>query len=141
MARARGIVSTISTNLSLRLSDERIDRIITSGIGEISVSLDGASAATHQHYRRKSDFDLICANMRRLAAARKRLGRSTPLLSWQFIVFRFNEHEIERILDVDLVIHRDDEGVKRVGEYANTAKAAELGEQKGHRIEADQPRR
>lgn len=96
MARARGIVSTISTNLSLRLSDERIDRIITSGIGEISVSLDGASAATHQHYRRKSDFDLICANMRRLAAARKRLGRSTPLLSWQFIVFRFNEHEIER---------------------------------------------
>src|SRR5262249_35402074 len=26
----------------------------------------------------------------------RRLGRRSPLLTWQFIVFRFNEHEIER---------------------------------------------
>lgn len=103
MAHGRGIVSTINTNLSLKLSDERIERLVTSGVGEIAISLDGASAATHQRYRRNADFALIIDNMRRLVETRRRLGRTMPLITWQFIVFRFNEHE----LDAARALHQD----------------------------------
>lgn len=96
VARSYNIISTVSSNLSLRLTDERINRLLTCGVNEIIVSLDGASAATHTKYRRKSNFELICDNMRRFAEARRGLGQRGPLLTWQFIVFGFNEHEIER---------------------------------------------
>lgn len=96
IADTYNVISRISSNLSLRLSDERIDRLLTSGISEIIISLDGATKQTHTKYRRNSDFDLICENMRRLAEARRRLGQSRPLLTWQFVVFRFNEHEVDR---------------------------------------------
>ncbi len=93
-ARARGVVTTVCSNLSMKLTEARIERLLGSGIGELVISLDGASAATHERYRRGSDFALIVENMRRLVAARRRLGLRSPLLTWQFIVFRFNEHEL-----------------------------------------------
>ncbi len=96
IAHSHNVISTISSNLSFRLTDQRIHQLLTSGVSEIIISLDGASAATHERYRRKSDFDLICANMRRLAEARRALGQSGPLLTWQYVVFSFNEHEIDQ---------------------------------------------
>jgi MoaA/NifB/PqqE/SkfB family radical SAM enzyme len=96
VANCRNIISTISSNLSVRLSDERIDRLLTSGVNEIIISLDGATEATHTKYRRKSNFNLILDNIRRIAEARRRLGQSRPLLTWQYIVFGFNEHEMDR---------------------------------------------
>lgn len=96
LAAARKIVCNMSTNLSLPLSDERIGRLVTCGLHELTVSLDGASQETYEIYRRRGQFDLVCENMRRLAAEKRRLGRRKPIITWQFLVFRFNEHEIER---------------------------------------------
>jgi MoaA/NifB/PqqE/SkfB family radical SAM enzyme len=96
LAAARKITSRISTNLSLPLTDERIERIIKSGLNEILVSLDGASVATYGLYRRRGNFDLVVNNMRRLIEAKRRLGLKSPLVTWQFLVFGFNEHEIPR---------------------------------------------
>lgn len=96
LASARNVICTVSTNLSLPLSDERIDRLISSGLREMIVSLDGASQETYGQYRRRGNFDLVCSNMRRIAEAKRRLGLTSPLISWQFLVFAFNEHEIEK---------------------------------------------
>jgi MoaA/NifB/PqqE/SkfB family radical SAM enzyme len=95
LASARNIVSSMSTNLSLPLTDDRIDRIVSSGLGEMIVSLDGASEATYSIYRKQGKFDLVVDNMRRVARAKQRLGLSNPFITWQFLVFRFNEHEQE----------------------------------------------
>ena len=35
-------------------------------------------------------------NLRRLIEAKRRLGLKRPLVTWQFLVFGFNEHEIPR---------------------------------------------
>ena len=96
IASAHRVISTISSNFSLRLSDARIERLLASGVNEVIISVDGATRETHTRYRRRSDFDLILENMRRIVAARGRSGRSHPLITWQFVVFSFNEHEIER---------------------------------------------
>jgi MoaA/NifB/PqqE/SkfB family radical SAM enzyme len=96
LASSRKIVSSLSTNLCLPLTDERIRRIIESGLGELIVSLDGASNATYTTYRRQGRFELVYENLRRIVDTRQRLGQTSPLITWQFLVFRFNEHEMER---------------------------------------------
>jgi MoaA/NifB/PqqE/SkfB family radical SAM enzyme len=93
MAAAKGIVCAMSTNLSLPLTDARIHRLITSGLHEIIVSLDGATAETYTQYRKGGDFDLVCANVRKIVAEKRRLGVTSPLITWQFLVFHHNEHE------------------------------------------------
>jgi MoaA/NifB/PqqE/SkfB family radical SAM enzyme len=90
----RDIVVDTNTNLSLPLSDVQIDELIDSGIDRIEASIDGFSQATYGRYRIKGRFDMARDNLLRLAAARDRLGRDTQLV-WNFLVFRFNEAEIE----------------------------------------------
>ncbi|MEP7352387.1 MAG: radical SAM protein [Acidobacteriota bacterium] len=95
-AEARGIICTLSTSLSLPLDDARIHRLVTSGLHEMIVSLDGATQETYAQYRKGGDFSLVCANIAKLVAEKRRLGVTRPLITWQYVVFRHNEHEKDR---------------------------------------------
>jgi MoaA/NifB/PqqE/SkfB family radical SAM enzyme len=94
-AKQRSMTVSLSSNLSLHLGDEYVDRLVSSGLDEILIGLDGSSAETYAQYRRRGEFDLVRANMLKIQAAKKRLGLLTPKLTWQFLVFKHNEHEIE----------------------------------------------
>ena len=87
------IFSVISTNLSLKLSDDTLEKLLTCGLGMISVSLDGATPETYAQYRRGGEFALVTDNLRRLIAIKQRLGLIFPLIEWRFLRFRHNEHE------------------------------------------------
>ena len=84
----------LSTNLSLNLTDDYIERLVRSGLTELIVSLDGTSTETYSKYRLRGEFDLVCRNMMRIQEAKTRLGLTTPEVVWQFLVFKHNEHEI-----------------------------------------------
>lgn len=90
----RDIAVDIHTNLSLPLGDAFVDELIDSGIDRIEASIDGFSQASYGRYRVKGRFELARDNLLRLAAARDRLGRDTGIV-WNYLVFRFNEEEIE----------------------------------------------
>jgi MoaA/NifB/PqqE/SkfB family radical SAM enzyme len=95
LARARDIFVMLSSNLSLALDDVYCERLVASGLDVLIVPLDGASPDTYAKYRRRGDFELVRSNMRRIQAAKARLGSSTPRVVWQFLVFAHNQHEIE----------------------------------------------
>lgn len=95
LAAHKKIVTFISSNLSLPLSDERLHSLLTSGLSELIVSIDGASQQTYSTYRREGNFDLALENLRRIMAMKKQYGLTRPVVAWRFYVFRFNEHEIE----------------------------------------------
>jgi len=90
----RDIVVVTNTNLSLSLADHAIDALIDSGIARIEASIDGFSQASYGRYRVKGHFELARDNLVRLAAARDRMGKDVRIV-WNFLVFRFNETEIE----------------------------------------------
>lgn len=92
-SKDREIFSVISTNLSLRLSDESLTKLLTCGLGMISVSIDGATPESYVQYRRGGDFNLVADNVRRLVEIKKKLGATYPLIEWRFLRFRHNEHE------------------------------------------------
>jgi radical SAM protein with 4Fe4S-binding SPASM domain len=93
-ASARGVGTEISTNLSLRLTDEQIDRLITAGLTWLIVSADGATPESYAHYRRGGNLALVLDNMRRFVARKKALGSRTPFVEWQFVPLRHNEQDI-----------------------------------------------
>ncbi len=90
----RDIVVDTNTNLSLPLADSFIDELLDSGIDRIEASIDGFSQETYGRYRIKGRFELARDNLLKLVAARDRLGLHTQIV-WNFLVFRFNEPEIE----------------------------------------------
>lgn len=95
-ARLAGLAVTLSSNLSVRLSNDAIEALVLSGPARILVSLDGLDAHTYNKYRVGGDFNRVVKNARRIAHTKARLGKTHPELVWQFLVFRHNEHQLEQ---------------------------------------------
>jgi MoaA/NifB/PqqE/SkfB family radical SAM enzyme len=96
-AKSKGILVALSTNLSINLSDEYIFSLVRSGLDNLIVSLDGATEDSYVKYRRGGDFTLVWENIRRIQSVKRSLGTNTPIITWQFLVFQHNEHEIETV--------------------------------------------
>jgi radical SAM protein with 4Fe4S-binding SPASM domain len=94
-ARSKGLGTTLSTNLSVELDDAHIDGLVQSGLEFVCLSVDGATQDTYARYRRKGRLDLVLHNMRRLVERRRALGSRTPVIEWQFIPMKHNEHEVD----------------------------------------------
>ncbi|HTY13526.1 MAG TPA: radical SAM protein [Candidatus Omnitrophota bacterium] len=94
LAAAKGIHTIISTNLTLPGID--LEAVASSGLSELIVSIDGASRETYEKYRIGGDHDRVMKNIRDLAMIKQWLGNRTPRIVWQFLVNRFNEHEIDQ---------------------------------------------
>lgn len=95
-AKGKGLTVSFDSNLALPLSVGRAGAIVASGLDNLTVSLDGASQESYGQYRRGGEFNRVIDNIRLLAETKKRLGVKHPLITWKFIVNRFNEPEIEQ---------------------------------------------
>jgi organic radical activating enzyme len=97
-----------STNLSLPLSDARIDELVTCGLDSMRLSIDGATQAVYEQYRKNGNLALVIENIRRIVACKKKRGSRTPFLKWQYLLFPWNSHEavlaehMASMLEVDL---------------------------------------
>jgi radical SAM protein with 4Fe4S-binding SPASM domain len=92
-AAARGIKVGCNSNCTL-VSDARAERCVTSGLGELHVSLDGATAVTYERIRRGAQFDRVIANILRVQRARQRLHSRTPDVILTAVVMRQNLSEL-----------------------------------------------
>lgn len=84
----------IDTNLT-HLDEDRAERLILSGLDKIIVSLDGLTQETYSMHRRGGNFQVVMNNLKLLLKKRKELKSNKPYVTWQFLVFRHNEHEID----------------------------------------------
>lgn len=93
-ASDRNVKVVVSTNLCFARPDEFFENIITSGLSRLVISLDGASQESYSRYRIGGNFDLVMTNIEKLLEIKGRLQSKKPEIIWQFLVNRFNEHEI-----------------------------------------------
>ena len=82
----------LSTSLSVKRFDA--DAYVESGLDFMVLSIDGATQSVYERFRRNGDLELVLANIRKLVDAKRRLGKRTPILSWNFLAFEHNVHEI-----------------------------------------------
>lgn len=86
----------VITSTNLNVEDKNIlDELISSGIDEIIVSCDGASEEAYKRYRVGGDFGLVIENMKYLVDKKKELNINAKII-WNFLVFKHNEHEVEK---------------------------------------------
>lgn len=94
-ACSRNIKVVISTNFSFSRPDEFFDELVASGLETLVVSLDGTSQETYAHYRVGGNYDLVLSNIKILIEAKNRSRSNMPKIIWQFLVNKYNEHEVE----------------------------------------------
>jgi hypothetical protein len=58
------------------------------------LSIDGATQPVYQRFRRNGSLETVLDNIRKLLEARRALRKRTPVLSWNFLAFEHNAHEI-----------------------------------------------
>jgi MoaA/NifB/PqqE/SkfB family radical SAM enzyme len=105
LAKTFLIHTAASTNLSFTKFDA--GAYVDSGLDFLTLSVDGATQLVYEKFRRKGKLDVVLGNIEKLAEARRQRGKGTPILSWNFLAFEHNAHEIgaarqlAKDLDVD----------------------------------------
>ncbi|MEO8699339.1 MAG: glycosyltransferase [Kofleriaceae bacterium] len=93
-AKTAGIrVVKVSSNVHF-LDGERGSALLRSGLDVLILSVDGASQATYETFRKDGDFGHVATSIAWLCAEKKRLGLAKPRIELQFIAMRHNEHEL-----------------------------------------------
>lgn len=95
-AQSKNIGTELSSNLH-NLGPQSAEEMVESGLENLIVSLDGATASVYGKYRVGGDFELVLQNIRTLLKTRRERGRRFPLIEIQFLNMRHNEHQIEDI--------------------------------------------
>jgi MoaA/NifB/PqqE/SkfB family radical SAM enzyme len=87
LAARRGIHVSTNTNMTV-MTEEQAARCVDSGLAEIHVSIDAASAAEYEAVRLRARFDKVLRNLRRLVAAKTRRGATLPRVSLVAVLMR-----------------------------------------------------
>jgi MoaA/NifB/PqqE/SkfB family radical SAM enzyme len=90
-----GISTTVSTNFSIPFDEHKAERLVSSGLTVLGVSIDGARQETYEQYRVRGDLATVLRNCRLVLEAKRRLGSSTPRMVWEMHVFPHNVGDIE----------------------------------------------
>ena len=87
----------------------KIDDIFNSGIKQFIIGLDGIDQNSYKQYRKGGDFDRVFESIKKIQQYKKNNNLDFPVLSIMFIVFKHNEHLIEKAktLFEDLGVHVD----------------------------------
>jgi len=80
-AKAAGIAPVNLTTNAMALTDEKMRRLLSAPIDVIDVSLDAYSKEAYESIRKKGKFEVVTANLRRLAELRRELGSPTKLMT------------------------------------------------------------
>lgn len=89
-----GHIMAIDSNLNI--DPELVPKIVDSGLDILKASIDGATQENYEKYRIKGDFDKAFGNLSGLVEEKIRINSATPKLSWQFIVNRHSEKDMDR---------------------------------------------
>ncbi len=96
-ADKKGIKLTADNGVNLNyISDEQAEALAKYHLVSMTVSIDGASRETYAKYRIGGDYDKVIENMKKIIYYRKKYNNGCPHITWKFIVFGHNEHEIEQ---------------------------------------------
>ncbi len=98
-AHKKRIYTATSTNGQL-IDSELAEKIVTSGLDKIIVSVDGATQESYEKYRAGGQISKALNAIRLIADAKKRLRKSKPLIEMQMLLFKHNENEVEAARDL-----------------------------------------
>jgi len=95
-ANKNNIFTYTSTN-GHYLNGENCEKIIISKLDKIIISVDGTNQETYEKYRKNGNLNTVIRGIENLIEAKKKYNSPTPYIELQFLVFKHNQHQIEKI--------------------------------------------
>lgn len=91
----KGVKLTAGNGVNFNnVTDSMIESLVKFKFGYINLSIDGTTQSTYCKYRIGGDLAKVITNIEKLNFYKKVYTSEFPKLSWQFIIFGHNEHEI-----------------------------------------------
>jgi radical SAM protein with 4Fe4S-binding SPASM domain len=116
MAKQARVGTAVSTNLNLvRRGTSFLRQVVDSGLDHLVVSLDGTTQAVYEHYRKNGDVERVLANLRELIVYKRTTAKASPVIEWQYLVMKHNEHQIEEAIRLAKSIGVDEIGFTGAG--------------------------
>jgi len=109
------LFTLVSTNGNIGYNSEEIVR---SGLDSMIVSLDGTTQETYNKYRVNGVLEKVLDNVTNIVKTRNKLKSRNPLIRWQFLVMKHNEHELEDIRKMASELGVDNLELKSVQIYS-----------------------
>jgi radical SAM protein with 4Fe4S-binding SPASM domain len=95
-ASSKKIYTATSTNAHY-MNDRNARRTVESGLDRLIISIDGTTQETYQQYRVGGKLEKVLEGAANIVKWKKELNSKTPLIIFQFLVVRHNEHQIEEV--------------------------------------------
>ncbi|WP_338220186.1 radical SAM/SPASM domain-containing protein [Algoriphagus sp. oki45] len=95
-ANSAGIFTSTSTNAHY-LSESTVQKILSSGLRQLIVSMDGVTQVVYEKYRVGGNLEKVEKGLRLLLKERKAQGKMFPRVILQFLVTGQNEHQIPEL--------------------------------------------
>ena len=90
-----GVSATIGSGSNLNCLDEKTaEALVRFQVRRLTVSIDGATEATYRRYRVGGALAAVLSNIKLINRYKAGSRSKYPALTWQFIGFGHNEHEI-----------------------------------------------
>ena len=80
-----------------KVNDDVLDTLVKYKFAYINISIDGTSQESYVKYRINGDYQKVIDNIKRLNSYKLKYASEYPKLSWQFIIFGHNEHELPQV--------------------------------------------
>ena len=123
-ARRRNIYTITSTNAHF-ISSQTAHQIVDSGLHELIISIDGTTQQTYENYRVEGKLEKVLEGINHLVEAKRMKQSALPLITFQFLVTRQNEHQLPEIKKLADELGADRLTLKTVQVY-DVDNAAEL---------------
>jgi radical SAM protein with 4Fe4S-binding SPASM domain len=119
-ASEKNIYTSTSTNGHF-LDDDHARRTVESGLDRLIISVDGTTQEVYEQYRVGGKLDKVIGGTKNILKWRKQQNSDTPLVVFQFLVVKPNEHQVEDIIRLGKELGVDDVWFKtaQVNDFEN----------------------
>ncbi|HEY48844.1 MAG TPA: radical SAM protein [Dehalococcoidia bacterium] len=90
---------SLTTNATL-INRHIAEQLVSSGIDDVVISIDGATAETFNAIRKGATLDEVLRGIQLLNEAKKKLESQTPRLGFEFVAMKRNVAELPQLVDL-----------------------------------------
>jgi len=98
-ASSKNLFTTTSTNAHF-IDSETAKKTIQSGLNCLIISIDGVTQETYEQYRKGGELNKVIEGAKNILYWKKKLNSIYPLVYFQFLVVKPNEHQVEEIKEI-----------------------------------------
>lgn len=131
-AADKKIFLRLSSNFSVKYSNNYFEEFMNAGLGRLVIDLDGVTQETYEKYRIGGDLNLVIENTKKAVEFKKKNGLKYPILQARMLVTSYNEHEIEDFKNLAKELGVDEIDLGNIQLNPNTAAKKWLPSNKEH---------